>query len=334
MKLSEAEIQVLASLHVAELENLPTTRESLENSGERYWIYKENWSSAFPSLIDKRLVQGDDSNYTLTDYGQPIAINYYAERPDLYWYYYQQFYSMMEESEAHSRFCGLVYGVDLSQEGQTDMTCLNDVLKQLNLKSGDKVLDLGCGAGGLSEYIANTTGAKVTGIDYSASAINAANKRVKGKENRLSFVQADLNSLDLPPSSYDAAISIDSIYWVADETKTISSIANALKPGGQLFILIEHRIDEGDDLSMKSSDKTSVARSLNELNLNYDVTDYTDQFIKFWPLAKKTALALREDFAKEGTKLIYDNWIREADEDYLPALNANRLSRYMYKVGV
>jgi len=53
MSLSEAEIQVLASLEKAGVEAAPTDRASLEKSGERYSIYLEDWSGAFSSLVAK-----------------------------------------------------------------------------------------------------------------------------------------------------------------------------------------------------------------------------------------------------------------------------------------
>jgi hypothetical protein len=56
MSLSEAEIQVLASLEKAGVEAAPTDRASLEKSGERYSIYLEDWSGAFSSLVAKDLI--------------------------------------------------------------------------------------------------------------------------------------------------------------------------------------------------------------------------------------------------------------------------------------
>ena len=334
MNLSEAEIQVLASLQEAESEGQPTDRATLEKRGGRYWIFKEDWSDAFSSLVHKQLLRGDDTNFILTESGRPLAKAYYAERPDLYWYYYQRFYSIADKSDAHSRFCEKVYGKDLSQEGQTDMECFNDILNRLDLKPGDRLLDLGCGAGGLSEYVADRTGAIVTGVDYSPSAIETANARTETKRDKLSFIEADLNSLSLPENSFDAAISIDSIYWVADTADVISSIVKTIKSGGQLCILIEHRTNGRDHPELAESDNTEVALALSELNLNYETKDYTESFLKFWPLVKQTAEALREDFVRDGASLICDNWIREADEIYLPAVNGNRIKRYLYHVHI
>ncbi len=80
MNLSEAEIQVLASPKKAGIDAAPTDRASLEKSGERYWIFLEDWSEAFPSLIAKGLIDGDEGGYRLTDVGRPLGDGYNPPR--------------------------------------------------------------------------------------------------------------------------------------------------------------------------------------------------------------------------------------------------------------
>ena len=77
MDLNEAEIQVLAQIRGAEIDSEPTDRESLEDRGTRYWIYREDWNDAFSSLGDKGLIDGEDNAYRLTDAGRPNADAYY-----------------------------------------------------------------------------------------------------------------------------------------------------------------------------------------------------------------------------------------------------------------
>ena len=332
MNLSEAEIQVLASLQEAEVYNQPTDRGTLEKRGQRYRSYKEDWSAAFSSLVDKDLLLFDGVRFQLTKSGQPVADSYYAERPDESWYHYQRLYPIAHASQAHSRFCERLYGKDLCQDGQTDMACFDDILARLNLSSGDRVLDLGCGAGGLAEYLSDHTGAWVTGIDNSTSGIEIANMRTEGQRDRLKFLKADLCSLGLPENLFDAAISIDSINFVADKVKAISSFVNAIKPGGQLCILHTKRINKGDQPQVLEVDNAPVALALSELNLNYQTHDYTASFLNFWRLAKETAEALREDFAKDDAEFICDNWVDEANENFLPAIEANEIRRYLYHI--
>jgi cyclopropane fatty-acyl-phospholipid synthase-like methyltransferase len=68
-----------------------------------------------------------------------------------------------------------------------DMDSLHDLLDRLNLKKGQRVLDLGCGAGGISEFISDQTGAAVTGLDYSSTAITVARARTEKKVHTFKF---------------------------------------------------------------------------------------------------------------------------------------------------
>ena len=69
MNLSEAEIQVLATLHGAEAEGAPTDETSLRGRGECYWIFQEDWSKTFAELTGKGLIEGDKRGYRLSDRG-------------------------------------------------------------------------------------------------------------------------------------------------------------------------------------------------------------------------------------------------------------------------
>ncbi len=334
VKLTEADIQLLATLRKAELEQHSSDRASLEESGDRYRNFLENWTGAFVSLVEKDLVHGDERAYHLTEAGRALGDSYHRERPDHYWYYYQKFYTAAHASAAHSRHCERVYGQDLCQEGQMDMAALGDMLEALDLKPGEKVLDLGCGAGVISEYISDRTGAKVTGVDYAAPAIAAATARTGAKLSRLEFLQADLNMLDLPAESFDAAIMIDSIYWAADYVETLSSIARSIRPGGQLAIIILQTLEEGDAPELLESENTLVAIALKELALGYSVVDQTVPFREFWPRIKESVVSLRGEFEAEGNGFICDSLEREADEEFLPAIAANEIRLYHYHVNL
>lgn len=213
-----------------------------------------------------------------------------------------------------------------------DMTALGELLARLELKPGDKLLDLGCGAGVISEYVSDRTGAMVTGIDYAASAIAAATARTGDKRSRLDFLQADLSALDLPVESFDAAIMIDSIYWVADTVEALSPIVRSIRPGGQLAIVIVQTLEEDDEPEVLEMDNTRVARALAQLDLDYEAHDQTEQFKDFWPRIKESVVALREEFEVEGNGFICDSLQREADDEYLPAVRANAIRRYLYHV--
>lgn len=332
--MNEADIQVLASIRRAEIEGKSCDRVTLESSADRYWKYLEDWSDSWQRLIDKGLIQGSESGYSLTDSGRPLAEHYYAERPDHFWYYYQHYYPAAQASIAHSRLCERVFGQDLTQDGQADMDSVNDLIAHLEIGKNDKVLDLGCGAGGISAYISDETGAHVTGLDYAATAIETAANRTSGKQDRLGFVQGDMNALDFAERAFDVVVSIDTIYWVADINEALASISRLVKPGGRIGIFIANTTLLDDSPAANEPNSNWIAIALKKLGLNYDVYDYTERFLSFWPKLKKVALELKDDFVAEGNEVIFDSFMLDADEDYLPAAEAGKLRRYLYIVRV
>ena len=333
-RLNEAEIQLLASLYALALEDRLVNRAALERRGEEYWIYREDWSQAYSSLLKRKLISIDGESLQLLEDPRDLAQSCYAERPDYYWYYYQQFYQRANHSAAHSRFCEWVYGFDLCQEGMLDMDGLHDLLGRLDLEAGQQLLDLGCGAGGISEYIADRSGVSVTGIDYSSTAIESARQRCGNKTSRLQFMEADMNQLELAPESYDAAIAVDSIYWVEDTCQVIKDIAAAIKPGGQLLIVTVHRLMADEDPASLELDNNWLSRAINQTGIDYQASDYSAAFVDFWPRVQQALLDLEDDFEREANGFIWRNWQREADTEFLPAQEAGQLRRYLYQLRV
>jgi SAM-dependent methyltransferase len=330
MQLNEAEIQVLASIRKAEIDNEASDRTTLEASGERYRHFREDWGTAYHSLLASGLIDGDARGYSLTPEGRPLAEKYHGERPDLYWYHYQKFYPAAYASETHSELCRRVFGEDLCQEGQTDMTSLNRMLELLDLKPGEKLLDLGCGSGVISEYISDRTGASVTGLDYAASAICAANSRTEDKRGRVNFIQGSFADMELAPESIDAAIAIDTLYWDAILADTVSTVARALKPGGRMGIFLNHHIDPGETVEALAVERSPLSRALEALPLSVETCDFGAELEQFWRGLLQATLDLRQDFEAEGNGFIAQNYMREAEEDHLPEIEAGTIARHLY----
>jgi SAM-dependent methyltransferase len=112
-------------------------------------------------------------------------------------------------------------------------------LLQLRLRT--QVLDVGCGPGWLSEFLARC-GYSVTGVDISPDMVEIARARVAALGEIGEGLEADaefhaLPVLDMPWSSrFDAAILYDTMHHFDDELATLEVIRRTLAPGGQLFI--------------------------------------------------------------------------------------------------
>ena len=101
-----------------------------------------------------------------------------------------------------------------------------------------KLLDLGCGNGMIAEYIADRTGAHVTGIDFIERAIHDAQVRTAGKRERLEFRVMDMSRLDFPPVSFDVVITIDTLYFI-DIYETLRPVIPMLRLGGRLVAFFD-----------------------------------------------------------------------------------------------
>ncbi|SLN40379.1 class I SAM-dependent methyltransferase [Ruegeria meonggei] len=332
MRLTEAEIQVLASIAVLEADGKSTLRKDVESRGDAYWIYKENWSDAFDTLVTKGLVESDKSVLTLTETGRPHAEKYRKERPDLYWYQYQKFYTAAHASKAHSELCKRVFGRDLCQDGQTDMPALMRLLDLLKLRPEDRVLDLGCGAGVIAEFISDETGANVVGLDYSQSAIDAANERSLAKRNRIEFVTGNFNDLDFPDASFDAILSLDTLYWAADLKEVTERLLSMLKPSGYMGVFMNHHIDPTDPPDSLTVSYSDFAIALDSIGQPYESFNFTKEIGDFWKKNCAAAEELLPQYENEGNGFIAEGLIRESREDYLPDIEAGRIARYLYLV--
>lgn len=99
------------------------------------------------------------------------------------------------------------------------------VVDLLAPQPAERILDLGCGDGALTEKIV-ASGATVVGVDSSPAMIAAAKQR--GLDVHL------MNAIDLPfQGEFDAVFSNAALHWIGHPDATISGIRRALKPGGR-----------------------------------------------------------------------------------------------------
>ena len=98
------------------------------------------------------------------------------------------------------------------------------------------VLDVGCGAGLLSEVLAQA-GAKVTGIDLAPNLLKVA--RLHGLESgiKVEYRETAVEALaDEMPAAFDAITCMEMLEHVPEPASVVDACATLLKPGGRLFL--------------------------------------------------------------------------------------------------
>lgn len=122
--------------------------------------------------------------------------------------------------------------------GPNALKMVEELTAKLDLHTGMRVLDLGCGTGLTSIFLAKEFGVQVFATDLWISATDNYGrfKRV-GLDNQIIPIHADANSLPYADEYFDAVISIDAYYYFGkNDTFMDEKLAPLIKPGGVIAL--------------------------------------------------------------------------------------------------
>ncbi len=132
-----------------------------------------------------------------------------------------------------------------------------------NQDNPQQLLDVGCGIGGSSLYLANKFSAEVTGITLSAVQASRAKERAIdfGLEDKAQFQVANALSMPFADNSFDLVWSLESGEHMPDKAKFLAECYRVLKPGGKfIFATWCHR-----ETSVMGELTTAEIRHLKEI---------------------------------------------------------------------
>ncbi|WP_329004971.1 class I SAM-dependent methyltransferase [Kribbella sp. NBC_00709] len=116
-----------------------------------------------------------------------------------------------------------------------EIPAMNAALAGL-LMDGLRVVDLGCGEGGLAVRLA-AGGAEVVAVDASERMLAAAERHP-----RVRYVRADLADFNLPAGSAELVVSSMALHYVEDFEGLVARVAGWLTLGGAFVFTIEHPV--------------------------------------------------------------------------------------------
>jgi ubiquinone/menaquinone biosynthesis C-methylase UbiE len=114
------------------------------------------------------------------------------------------------------------------------------MIRDLHLKSGSRVVDAGCGPGLWTPILAQAIGPRgcIIGVDVSAEALVTARQR--GQEawysEQVVYKQSSMEHLPVPPGSIHTIFSANVSQYLSEPVKTFAALGPYLAPGGQLAI--------------------------------------------------------------------------------------------------
>ena len=107
---------------------------------------------------------------------------------------------------------------------------ISSAISRIGIASGSSVLDVGCGTGWTSAFLAES-GYRVVGLDVAPAALEIARRRASRWQFDLEFVAADMQSFDLD-TRFDLVVVNDALHHVEDPAAAVAQVAAHLSPGG------------------------------------------------------------------------------------------------------
>ena len=136
-----------------------------------------------------------------------------------------------------------------------------DLIEKVNLKKGNKVLDIGCGTGRLTEVLSSLVGSEgqVVAIDPDIERIQIAKE--KHSVTNVQYIVGDADHL--PGDGYDVLFSNFVLHWVKDKEAVFQKAQAILNPGGRIALCASYQnVDQnipfppGDIVSQEFKDDT------------------------------------------------------------------------------
>ena len=123
-----------------------------------------------------------------------------------------------------------------------------DLADQLPIKTGQHIVDIGCGLGGPARYIAKRFQCTVSGVDITAPFVEAANKltTLVRMEGQVKIEHGDGQRLPYSNACFDGGYTQHVTMNVADRPRFFAEAYRVLKPGA-FFALTEHGLGASGD---------------------------------------------------------------------------------------
>ncbi len=157
-----------------------------------------------------------------------------------------------------------------------------ETVELLSPQAGERILDVGCGTGHLTQEIASY-GAEVLGIDSAETMI------LRSRQNypNLQFAVLDATKLEFI-EEFGAVFSNAVLHWIKEPEKVIAGVWNSLKPGGRFVA------EFGGKGNIKSI-QTALNRAIHQENCDFEVelnNNYFPSIAEYGSLLEKQGFEL------------------------------------------
>ncbi|HEX7952076.1 MAG TPA: class I SAM-dependent methyltransferase [Burkholderiales bacterium] len=122
---------------------------------------------------------------------------------------------------------------DYALIGTTLQIVGEQLCEALDLRSGQKVLDVAAGNGNVSLAAARRW-CEVVASDYVPALLERARERATGERLKMEFREADAEALPFADASFDAVVSTFGVMFTPDQERAAAELARVCRPGGKI----------------------------------------------------------------------------------------------------
>jgi SAM-dependent methyltransferase len=235
------------------------------------------------------------------------------------------------------------YGEDLGQSSWMTVDELDRFGEWLELRSGSRLLDVGCGSGGPALHLAETTGASVVGVDVLEEGIAAATAQAQDRDldEQATFVRADAGKrLPFEDESFGAILSVDAMCHLPDRRNVLEEWHRLTSPAGRI-LFTDPTVVTGLVTGTEIADRSAIGvyvfsvASMNEellaeagfdLLSREDLTESTATVARRWADARQR---FSEQLVADEGAATFEGVQRFLEASHVLA-RERRLSRYAY----
>jgi ubiquinone/menaquinone biosynthesis C-methylase UbiE len=193
---------------------------------------------------------------------------------------------------------------------------LDWVLDHLNPRSGDLVLDVGCGTGVIHPALCSRGIRALLGVDSSPAMVAASQLQANEHGLPIVTIQADAQHLPLADDTYDRAMANHMLFFVAHQTAALQEIRRVLKGSGRLVLTtdaLDHtaalhalHVEAVRQLGYVESVRVGHRFSLEHLELVRSVFPNAQRFVREDAFLFPTAEAALRFYVTSGVDAIED----------------------------
>ncbi len=276
--------------------------------------WPSDWQGALLTLCEQNWLHGlpgdPAATFGLTPAGRELARGFHRE---LMAKGFDELLVDALDSPAYASFCRRSMGLDIGHFSPVDaiqVSLLASMLKGLDRSKPPgrpfRWLDLGCGAGNMTAWLARQLGTAVAyGVDLASEAIAVGRRRHADLGQRLHLHVADVHDLRvLPAASFDALVAVDVLAFVDEPEIALRRWLRLLAPGGRALVL--------------GSSRGGTQKARFEVGLlgRYTppplVVDLTSLDRHLWRSQRRILAVMGKDFEGEGRLPLYRLLCQEA----------------------